>query len=594
MKILGISCYFHDSAACIIDNGNIIAACQEERFSRKKNDANFPVNSIKFCLNRCNIDLNQIDKIVFYEDSDKKFRRIIKSYKLFFPKSIPLFFKTFFKWTFKKRFYKKTLKKEFYKYFNINLDKNLFSFFDHHLSHAASAFYPSPYNEATILVIDGVGEFNTTSIWKANKNGIKLVKKIDFPHSIGLLYSAFTYFCGFKVNNGEYKLMGLAPYGDPIYIDIIKKNLIKIEENGFFSLNMKYFSFPYSGYMLTNNFFKLFNLNEREPESNIDQIYLDIAASIQKVIEEIILKLARTSIELTKIDNLCLAGGVALNCVANGKILSSNITKNLWIQPAAGDAGGALGAALHYSAINGIIPKKNNIDDLMLGSYLGPEYSDDQVEEYLIQKNADYNKFEFNKLSSLVAKEINDGKVVGWFQGKLEFGPRALGNRSILGDARSSEMQKKLNLKIKFRESFRPFAPAVIEEDAEKYFKLKGKSPYMLLVTEVNDSIKIQSKSRPSGLDKLKIVRSNIPAVTHVDFSARVQTVSKKTNVKFYQLLSDFKFLSGDSLIINTSFNVRGEPIVCSPEDAYNCFIKTNMDILVINNFMLYKEKNTS
>ena len=594
MKILGISCYFHDSAACIIDNGKIIAACQEERFSRKKNDANFPVNSIKFCLDRCNIDLNQIDKIVFYENSNKKFRRIIESYKLFFPKSIPLFFKTFLKWFFKKRFYKKTLKKEFHKYFKINLNNNLFSFFDHHLSHAASAFHPSPYNEATILVLDGVGEFNTTSIWKANKNGIKLVKKIDFPHSIGLLYSAFTYFCGFKVNNGEYKLMGLAPYGDPIYIDIIKKNIVNIEEDGFFTLNMKFFSFPYSEYMLTNKFFKLFDLNERLPESNINQIYLDIAASIQKVIEEIILKLAKTSIELTKIDNLCLAGGVALNCVANGKILSSKITKNLWIQPAAGDAGGALGAAMHYSIINGINPKKNNIDDLMLGSYLGPEYSDDEVEEYLIQKNANYNEFEFKKLSSIVAKEINDGKVVGWFQGKLEFGPRALGNRSILGDARSPEMQKKLNLKIKFRESFRPFAPAVIEEDAEKYFKLKNKSPYMLLVTEVNDNIKIQSKSKSSGLDKLKIVRSNIPAVTHVDFSARVQTVSKKTNKRFYQLLSDFKSLSGDSIIINTSFNVRGEPIVCSPEDAYNCFKKTNMDILVMNNFILYKGKNTS
>ena len=592
MKILGISCYFHDSAACIIDNGNIIAACQEERFSRKKNDEKFPVNSIKFCLDTCDIELNEIDQIVFYEDSKKKFNRILSSYISYFPKSIPLFFNTFFKWTFKKQFYKKTLKREFFKNFNINLDNNKFSFFDHHLSHAASAFYPSPYNEATILIVDGVGEFNTTSIWKADKNGIKLIKNIDFPHSIGLLYSAFTYFCGFKVNNGEYKLMGLAPYGRPIYVDLIKKNLINIEDNGFFTLNMKYFSFPYSGYMLTNKFFKLFNLNERTPDSSIDQIYLDIASSIQKVIEEIILKLSTTAIKLTKIDNLCLAGGVALNCVANGKILSSKITNNLWIQPAAGDAGGSLGAALHYSFLNGISLKKDNTDeDFMLGSYLGPEYSDLEVEKYLIQAKANYNKLEFNELSAIIAKEISKGKIVGWFQGKAEFGPRALGNRSILGDARNPEMQKKINLKIKFRESFRPFAPAVLEEDSDKYFKLKNKSPYMLVVTEVKDSMKIKSKKRSSGLDKLKIIRSKIPSVTHVDFSARVQTVSKKTNKKFYQLLSDFKSLTGDSLIINTSFNVRGEPIVCSPDDAYNCFQKTNMDILVINNFVLYKEK---
>ena len=591
MKILGISCYFHDSAACIVDNGKIIAACQEERFSRKKNDHNFPEQAIRFCLKECDLKIDEIDKIVFYEDSKKKYERILYSYKRFFPKSIPLIFKTFFKWTFRQRYYIKTLKKEFIKYFNITIDKDKFSYLDHHLSHAASAFYPSPYSEATILVLDGVGEFNTTTIWKGDKKGIKLVKEIDFPNSLGLLYSAFTYFCGFKVNNGEYKLMGLAPYGDPVYVDTIKNHLVKIQDDGFFTLNMKYFSFAYSGYMLTNNFFKLFNLNERTPESDIDQIYLNIAASIQKVIEEIILKLSSTAVNLTKVNNLCLAGGVALNCVANGKILSSGIVNNLWIQPAAGDAGGALGAALHYSFLNGFSYKKNNLDDFMQGSYLGPDYSDREIEDYLMKEKASYDKLNFNTLSLLTAREIKNGKIVGWFQGKAEFGPRALGNRSILGDARNPQMQKKLNLKIKFRESFRPFAPAVLEEDSGNYFKMKSKSPYMLLVTEVNDEIKIKSTKNSTGLDKLKIIRSKIPSVTHVDFSARVQTVSKKTNQKFYQLIDDFKSLTGDSLIINTSFNVRGEPIVCSPEDAFNCFMKTNMDILVIKNFILYKEK---
>ena len=590
MKVLGISCFFHDSAACIVENGKIIAACQEERFSRLKNDHNFPVQAIKFCLKQSGVDINEVDKIVFYEDTEKKYKRILFSYKRFFPKSISLILKTFFSWTFKRRYYIKILKKEFINYFNIIIDDYKFSHIDHHLSHAASAFHPSPFSEATILVLDGVGEFNTTTIWKGDQNGIKLVKKIDFPNSLGLLYSAFTYFCGFKVNNGEYKLMGLAPYGNPVYVDIIKDNLIKIQDDGMFTLNMKYFSFAYSGYMLTNNFYKLFNLNERTPESKIHQVYLDIAASIQIVTEEVILKLSSTAINLTKIDNLCLAGGVALNCVANGKILSSNITQNLWIQPAAGDAGGSLGAALHYSFINGFKNKKNNIDDFMRGSYLGPDYSDYEIENFLKRKKINFKKLNFDDLSMLTANEIKNGKIIGWFQGKAEFGPRALGNRSILGDARNPKMQKKLNLKIKFRESFRPFAPAVLEEDAHNYFKLKNRSPYMLLVTEVNDEIKIKSIEDSSGLDKLKVIRSEIPSVTHVDFSARVQTVSKETNPRFYQLIDNFKSITGDSLIINTSFNVRGEPIVCSPEDAYNCYINTNMDILVLNNFILYKE----
>ena len=590
MVILGISCYFHDSAACIVDDGKIVAACQEERFSRKKNDSNFPTKAIKFCLNKCNLDIKKIDKIVFYENSEKKYKRILYSYKAFFPKSIPLIIKTFFKWNFKKRHYLKTLNSEFLKNFDINIGKNKFFFFDHHLSHAASAFHPSPYEESTILIMDGVGEFNTTSIWKGNNQGIKLIKKIDFPHSIGLLYSAFTYFCGFKMNNGEYKLMGLAPYGRPIFVDTIKNNLINIEDNGFFTLNMKYFCFPYSSYMLTNKFFKLFKTNERTPESNIDQIYLDIAASIQKVVEEIVIKLSSTAVKLTKSSNLCLAGGVALNCVANGKILSSRIVKNLWIQPASGDAGASLGAALHYSFLYDKKFHKNNLDDFMKGSYLGPEYSDLEVKKYLNKIKANYSQLNFKKISLITAKEIKNGKIIGWFQGRSEFGPRALGNRSILGDARNPKMQKNINLKIKFRENFRPFAPAVLEEDIENYFKLKNKSPYMLIVTEIRDDIKIKSKKKYKGLDKLKILRSKIPSVTHVDFSARVQTVSKNTNEKFYQLINDFKSLTGDSLIINTSFNIRGEPIVCSPEDAFNCFIKTNMDILVINNFILFKE----
>ena len=595
MYILGISCYFHDSAASLIKDGEIIAAVQEERFSRIKQDSRFPKQSIEYCLKEANIAIKDIDKIVFYEDPAIKFKRLKKSYFSLFPWSIPLIFKTFLPWIFIKKDYKKRLAKEFKKLFSVDINNDFFANVEHHKSHASSAFYPSPFNESAILVMDGVGEFASTTIWKARSNEIKKVCQINFPHSLGLLYSAFTYYTGFKVNSGEYKMMGLAPYGTTNYINLIKNNLIHINDDGTFKIDMSYFSYHYSNYMTNNKFHSLFGGMPRVPESIITQKEMDIASSIQKVTEEIVIKLSKTALKKCESNNLCIAGGVGLNCVANGKVLQE-VTKNLWIQPASGDAGGSLGAALdYYYSTLGFVPKKNGKDDLMKGSYLGPSFSEQESMDELKEFKPNYQKLNENKLYKLIASEIDKGNIVGWFQGRAEFGPRALGNRSILGDPRNPEMQKTMNLKIKFRESFRPFAPVVIEKDVSKYFQNVSKSPYMLLVCDIKNEIRKKLLNKKiSGFEKLSIDRSELPAITHVDYSARVQTTNKASNKKLYSLLSAFKEITGTSVLINTSFNVRGEPIVNSPKDAYICFMNSNIDILVIGNLVFFKKEQTS
>ena len=590
MKILGISCYYHDSAASLIIDGEIVASVQEERFTRKKHDPSFPVNSIKYCLSFAKINLSDVDKITFYEDPELKYLRLKKTYKDFFPNSITLFFKTFINWTFKKRFWKKTLVNEFKKNFNHTIDQSTLYNTQHHLAHAASAFYPSHYSKAAILVMDGVGEFATTTIWKGDHNNIELVKQIDFPDSIGLLYSAVTYYTGFRVNSGEYKVMGLAPYGRPIYKEIILNNLINIKSDGTFKLNMDYFSFPYSDYMTNEKFNNLFGGLPREPESIVTQKEMDIAKSIQDVIEEIVIKLSKTALKLCETDNLCLAGGVALNCVANGKIYKET-TKNIWIQPASGDAGGALGSALHYyfNVLNNKIVKTDS--DLMKGSYLGPSFSNSETKIQLEKMKAIYSQYDFSELKEIVSEELSKGKIIGWFQGRMEFGPRALGNRSIIGDARDTEMQKKMNLKIKYRESFRPFAPSILHHKLSEYFNLDIPSPYMLLVTDISKNQRIPLKNKNLfGIDKLNQVRSKLPAITHVDYSARIQTVHEQTNKRYYELIESFYNKTGSPVLINTSFNVRGEPIVCSIKDAYTCFMRTDMDVLVLNDFILIKK----
>ena len=590
MTILGISCYYHDSAASLIIDGEIVASAQEERFTRKKHDPSFPVNSINYCLSFAKINLSDVDKITFYEDPELKYLRLKKTYKDFFPNSITLFFKTFINWTFKKRFWKKTLVNEFKKNFNHTIDQSTLYNTQHHLAHAASAFYPSHYSKAAILVMDGVGEFATTTIWKGDHNNIELVKQIDFPDSIGLLYSAVTYYTGFRVNSGEYKVMGLAPYGRPIYKEIILNNLINIKSDGTFKLNMDYFSFPYSDYMTNEKFNNLFGGLPREPESIVTQKEMDIAKSIQDVIEEIVIKLSKTALKLCETDNLCLAGGVALNCVANGKIYKET-TKNIWIQPASGDAGGALGSALHYyfNVLNNKIVKTDS--DLMKGSYLGPSFSNSETKIQLEKMKAIYSQYDFSELKEIVSEELSKGKIIGWFQGRMEFGPRALGNRSIIGDARDTEMQKKMNLKIKYRESFRPFAPSILHHKLSEYFNLNIPSPYMLLVTDISKNQRIPLKKKNLfGIDKLNQVRSKLPAITHVDYSARIQTVHEQTNKRYYELIESFYNKTGSPVLINTSFNVRGEPIVCSIKDAYTCFMRTDMDVLVLNDFILIKK----
>jgi len=598
MYILGISAYYHDSAAALIKDGEIIAASQEERFTRIKHDASFPSSSIKYCLEAASITMNDIEQVVFYEDPSLKFRRILTTYLQFFPKSIPFVIRSLPGWLFNKLYWKRNLKHNFLDYCGAVVPRNKISNTTHHRSHAASAFFASPYTDAAVLVLDGVGEFDTTSLWYGSGNKLTKLQGIKFPHSIGLLYSAITSYIGFKVNSGEYKVMGLAPYGEPKYVETIKKHLLEIDDDGMFRLNMTFFDFAVSGQMTNKKLHSIFDHSPREPESEITQFEMDVARSIQDVVEEMMIGLARNLKKLTGSANLCLAGGVALNCVGNGKLLRENIFENMWIQPAAGDAGGSVGAALnYYFDVLGNKRNTNNID-LMKGSYLGPEYSDEQIKEYLNKVGADYTHYEkFEDVIDIATEELKKEKVIGWHQGRMEFGPRSLGARSILGDPRSQKMQKTMNLKIKFRESFRPFAPSVLKEYAAEYFNISVDSPYMLLVAPIADSQKIpmtDGEEKLFGIDKLRANRSSIPAVTHVDYTARVQSVHPDTNQKFYDLIKAFNSKTGCPVLVNTSFNVRGEPIVCTPEDSYRCFMRTGMDALAIGNFILLKERQAA
>jgi len=593
--VLGISAFYHDSAAALILDGEIISAAQEERFSRKKHDARYPYNAVKFVLKDSNINLSQVDHIVFFEKPFLKFERLLETYLAFAPKGFKSFCMSMPIWLREKLFQKKFLFEKLKQHdenFN-NINKIYFS--EHHYSHAASAFYPSPFNDAVILTLDGVGEWATTTVALGNENEIKMLKEIHFPHSLGLLYSAFTYYIGFKVNSGEYKLMGLAPYGEAKYKNTILKELLDLKDDGSFRLNMKYFNYATGLTMTNRKFEKLFGQKVRNPENEpLNQFHMDIASSIQMVTEEIILKLTKSLSKEYKSKNLCMAGGVALNCVANGKVLKNSFFKNIWIQPAAGDAGGSLGAALAfwYKELGN---KRSSVEmkDQMKGSYLGPSFENNEVEKSLKSLNANYQKLDDKNLSENIAKELKNGKIIGWFQGKMEFGPRALGARSILADPRSDKMQKELNLKIKFRESFRPFAPSILREDLNKWFDLNYDSPYMLLVSDVKKEIQIPmsiNDKKLFGIDKINLKRSSIPAVTHVDYSARIQTVHKDTNPKYYDLIQRFKEITNCPILVNTSFNVRGEPIVCTVSDAFRCFMGTNIDILVCENFVMYKK----
>jgi len=584
--ILGISAFYHDSAACIVKNGEIIAAAQEERFTRKKHDFNFPHNAINWCLKEAGIETKDINYVVFYDKPFIKFERIVITYLRFAPLGLKSFMMSMPMWLKNKLHTRDLIKNELPSYDGPVL------FTEHHESHAAAAFYPSPFKEAAILTMDGVGEWATASIGIGKDNELTILKELHFPHSLGLLYSAFTYFAGFRVNSGEYKLMGLAPYGKPVYKDIILKELLDIKEDGSFRMNMKYFNYCAGLTMTNRRFNKLFGGPPRRPETKITQREMDIAKSIQEVTEEIMLKMARYVKTLTGQDNLCLAGGVALNCVGNGRILEEKIFKNLWIQPAAGDAGGALGAALFiwYRYLS----NQRNADglkDSQKGSLLGAHYSNEEIKKVLDEYGIKYELLSRNELIDKVARLISEENVIGWFQGRMEFGPRALGARSIIGDARSQKMQSKMNLKIKFRESFRPFAPSVLKEKCPEYFEMDAESPYMLLVAKVKqDKILAKNDETLQGLDKLKLKRSTIPSVTHVDYSARVQTVDKENNPIFYDMIKKFEELSGCPVIINTSFNIRGEPIACSPLDALRCFLRTDMDYLAIGNFLVNKE----
>jgi len=593
-SILGISAFYHDSAACILVNGKIVAAAQEERFTRKKHDPNYPHNAIEFVLKYANLKLSEVDQIVFFEKPFLKFERLLETYVAFAPKGFISFAKAMPLWIKEKLFQKNLIFNNLKKHDpNYKSDENIF-FSDHHLSHAASAFFPSPFEEAIILTADGVGEWATTTVAVGKNENLEIKKEIHFPHSLGLLYSAFTYYTGFKVNSGEYKLMGLAPYGNPDYEDKIKE-LIDIKDDGTFRLNQKYFNYATGLTMTNDHFHNLFGHKPRDPKNErLTQFHMDIASSIQKVTEEIMIKLARTIRNEYGIKNLCLAGGVALNCVANGKILKEKIFDNIWIQPAAGDAGGSLGAALALWYIDQGNKRIVNPDDDMAGSYLGTEFSQDQIENELKSLGANYEVVNYENLIDQTSDYLSKEKAIGWFQGRMEFGPRALGGRSILGDPRSDKMQKNLNLKVKYRESFRPFAPSVLKEDLSDWFDMNVDSPYMLLVANINLNKQIQMSDEQKklfGIDKLNIKRSEIPAVTHVDYSARIQTVDKKHNKPYYDLISKFKEKTGCPVIVNTSFNVRGEPIVNTPKDAFNCFMGTELDYLVIGNCVLDKTK---
>ena len=594
-KILGISAFYHDSAASIIVDGKIIAAAQEERFTRKKHDPSYPFNAVEFVLNYANIKLNDIDQIVFFEKPFLKFERLLETYVAFAPRGFKSFCMSMPIWLKDKLFQKKILFNELKKHDkNFNDDSKIY-FSDHHLSHAASAFYPSPFEEALVLTADGVGEWATTTVAVGKGNNLEIIKEIHFPHSLGLLYSAFTYYTGFKVNSGEYKLMGLAPYGIPIYEDKIKKNLIDIKEDGTFHLDQAYFNYATGLTMTNNKFDNLFGQKPRDSKKEkLTQFHMDIAASIQKVTEDIMIKLAKSLKQEFNISNLCLAGGVALNCVANGKILKEKIFDNIWVQPAAGDAGGSLGAALALWHIDQKNPRKVNLNDDMQGSYLGPEYSQAEIEEQLNRMGAKYETLKEDDLLDKASTCLSLGEAIGWFQGRMEFGPRALGGRSILGDPRSSTTQKNLNLKVKYRESFRPFAPSILRDDLNQWFDIHVDSPYMLMVSNIKKDKMIEmseDEKKLFGIDKLNIKRSEIPAVTHVDYSARIQTVHKETNKKYFKLLKKFKEKTNCPIIVNTSFNVRGEPIVNTPLDAFNCFMGTELDKLFIGNCYLDKKQ---
>lgn len=588
--ILGISAYYHDSAAAIIKNGEIIAAAQEERFSRKKNDSQFPSKAILFCLKEAGINLNDCKSVVYYEKPFDVFDRIIKTFLMTAPRGAMVLLEALRIWIKRKLLLKKLIIKELQKISKIAEVPNI-QFSKHHLSHAAAAFYPSPFKNAAILCMDGVGEWATTTLWKGEGTNIEPIWEICFPNSIGLLYSAFTYYCGFKVNSGEYKLMGLAPYGEPIYSELIKSKLIDIKEDGTFRLNMSFFKFHRGFSMTSTKFHKLFAHKPRKSFENLEQFHMNIAASIQLVIEEIIYLLAKNIKKETGQKNLCLSGGVALNCVANGKLLNSGLFDEIWIQPASGDGGSAVGAALAslYQYFN--FPRLINKEDSMKGGFLGPSFTNYEIKKYLTNINASFDSFEDKILFPKIAHYIDEGKVIGWFAGRMEFGPRALGSRSILGDPRNKKMQSIMNLKIKFRESFRPFAPSVQEQDVSKIFEMNQKSPYMLFVASVKNKLNENFDTDDyMGLEKLNIMRSEIPAVTHVDYTSRIQTVSHSTNPRYFNLISEFKKATNCLALINTSFNVRGEPIVCSPQDAFRCFMRTDMDILVLENQLLIKD----
>ena len=592
--ILGISAFYHDSAATILVDGKIIAAAQEERFTRKKHDASYPFNAIKFVLDFAKIKLSEVDQIIFFEKPFLKFERLLETYVAFAPRGFKSFCMAMPVWLKDKLFQKKMLFNELKRHDNNFNDNKKIYFSDHHLSHAASAFFPSPFEEAVVLTADGVGEWATTTVAIGHLNSLKIKKEIHFPHSLGLLYSAFTYYTGFKVNSGEYKLMGLAPYGVPIYEDKIKNNLINVKEDGSFHLDQSYFNYATGLTMTNKKFDNLFGQKVRDSkQEKLTQFHMNIAASIQKVTEDIMIKIIKSLKEEFNLPNLCLAGGVALNCVANGKILKEKIFDNIWVQPAAGDAGGSLGAALALWHIEQNNSRKVDHNDSMQGSYLGPEYLQKEIEEQLNKIGAKYEIFKDEELLDKTATDLSNEEAIGWFQGRMEFGPRALGGRSILGDPRSEKMQKNLNLKVKYRESFRPFAPSILKEDLSEWFDINVDSPYMLMVANINKdkTIKMtEDQKNLFGIDKLNVKRSEIPAVTHVDYSARIQTVHKETNEKYFRLIEKFKDKTNCPILVNTSFNVRGEPIVNTPLDAFNCFMGTDLDKLVIGN--CYLDKN--
>ena len=598
VRILGVSAFYHDSAAALIEDGNILAAAQEERFTRKKHDARFPSYAISYCLGEAQISLDQIDHVVFYDKPFLKFERLLETYLAFAPRGFQSFKIAIPIWLKEKLFQKDLLRKKFQ-----SLDPNFdwqskMLFAEHHQSHAASAFYPSPFEEAVVLTMDGVGEWATTSVAIGKGNKLDVIKEIHFPHSLGLLYSAFTYYTGFKVNSGEYKVMGLAPYGKPRFKDMILDNLIDLKADGTFRLDQQYFDYCTGLRMTTDNFDALFGGAARLPDELLTQRHMDLAASVQAVTEEVILRMTRSLAKETDIENLCLAGGVALNCVANGKVLRDGAFKRIWVQPAAGDAGGALGAALSaYHLFKGAPRSAANGTDRMAGSYLGPAYADEEVAQRLKVAGANFTLMAENQVIEDTVHALTDGKAVGWFQGRMEFGPRALGSRSILGDPRSPSMQRTLNLRVKYRESFRPFAPSVLREDVAQWFELNADSPYMLLVADVvceRRRAMTNDEEALFGIEKLNLTRSEIPAVTHVDYSARIQTVHRETNPIYHRLLEKFKAATGCPVLVNTSFNVRGEPIVCTPEDAYRCFMGSDIEVLVIGNCFLKKEDQDS